>query len=190
MVVSRVLLVLCAGASVVVGAEPEWEREYEQVRKIALRDARVRAAFEAAEKKLEAKILEIDPALKPHLEARRLRPAEPVRQEPEKTAKPEKSGFFSIFRSKTAQEQPRAGGFQPADPGQSAALKHEVLPGETLTAIAARYEVSAEEIQKANGIKDPRRLRAGQVLVVPGGRQLGETERREWDRMWDETVRH
>ena len=46
-------------------------QEYEQVRKIALRDPKVREAFQRAEERLQAKIDELDPALKS-------RPATPV----------------------------------------------------------------------------------------------------------------
>ncbi len=183
----RITLGVLCSASLVLGADPDLEREYEQVRKIALRDAKVRAAFDAAEKKLEAKILEIDPELKRYLESRR------IAQEPTQTTKREtpKTGWFSIFRSKSKTESatpPRVGGFQPVESGPE--LKHEVVPGDTLSSIAVRYQTSVEEIQKANGLKDPRKLRVGQVLLVPGVRELGETDKREWDRLWDETVRH
>jgi nucleoid-associated protein YgaU len=43
-------------------------REYDQVRKIALKDPKVRAAFERANEKLEKRIIEIDPTLKPFIE--------------------------------------------------------------------------------------------------------------------------
>src|SRR3954463_5870939 len=43
------------------------KQEYEQVRKIALRDPKVRAAYAEADRRLEAKILEIDPALASYL---------------------------------------------------------------------------------------------------------------------------
>ena len=40
------------------------EQEYQQVRKIALRDPKVRAAYDEADQRLEAKMVQIDPALK------------------------------------------------------------------------------------------------------------------------------
>ena len=43
-------------------------QEYDQVRKIALKDPKVRAAFERANEKLNRRIIEIDPALKPFVE--------------------------------------------------------------------------------------------------------------------------
>lgn len=42
-----------------------------------------------------------------------------------------------------------------------------VQSGDTLLAIAAKFGVSAEAIQEANGIVDPRRLQIEQELVIP-----------------------
>ncbi len=44
---------------------------------------------------------------------------------------------------------------------------HVVQQGDTLGAIARRYGSSVASISAANGIRDPRRLRIGQQLVVP-----------------------
>ena len=46
------------------------EQEYQQVRKIALRDPKVRAAYDEADQRLEAKMAQIDPALKPYMKTR------------------------------------------------------------------------------------------------------------------------
>ena len=46
---------------------------------------------------------------------------------------------------------------------------YTVQPGETLVAIAKRYKVSPEIIMRINGIRDARRLRAGQRIKVPHG---------------------
>ena len=46
---------------------------------------------------------------------------------------------------------------------------HTVQNGETLTSIAKRYGTSPVELQRVNGIKDPRRLQIGQKLSVAGG---------------------
>ena len=43
-------------------------QEYTQARKIALKDPRVRTAFDKANKVLEKRIIEIDPTLKPFIE--------------------------------------------------------------------------------------------------------------------------
>jgi LysM repeat protein len=42
-----------------------------------------------------------------------------------------------------------------------------VQSGDTLLAIAAQFGVTAEAIQEANGIVDPRRLQIGQELIIP-----------------------
>ncbi len=46
---------------------------------------------------------------------------------------------------------------------------HTITPRDSLYAIAKRYNVRVAELQSANGITDPGRLRAGTVLKVPGG---------------------
>jgi LysM domain len=45
--------------------------EYNQVRKIALKDPKVRAAFRKANDELDRRIIEIDPSLKPFVEQQR-----------------------------------------------------------------------------------------------------------------------
>lgn len=55
----------------------------------------------------------------------------------------------------------------PAVPGP----KHTVAKGETLTSIAKRYNIPIPELQKANNIKDDRKLQIGQVLTLPAGTQ-------------------
>lgn len=53
------------------------------------------------------------------------------------------------------------------------ALAHTVAPGETLLAIARRYGTTVEELARLNGLKDPNRIRAGQVLRVRPGVEVG-----------------
>lgn len=48
--------------------------------------------------------------------------------------------------------------------------------GETIGAIAQRYGVSTQTLLKANGIRDPRRVSVGQVLVIPGYRPRRSAE--------------
>lgn len=54
---------------------------------------------------------------------------------------------------------PRAGG---------EAVKHVVRPGETLGAIARKYQVRVGDIATANSISDPARIRPGMELTIPG----------------------
>ena len=51
------------------GSDPA--EEYNQVRKIALKDPKVRAAFRKANDELDRRIIEIDPSLKPFVEQQR-----------------------------------------------------------------------------------------------------------------------
>jgi LysM repeat protein len=52
-------------------------------------------------------------------------------------------------------------------PAPGARGRYRVEPGDTLSAIAARFDVSEEALRRANGIDDPDELVAGRVLVVP-----------------------
>jgi LysM repeat protein len=46
-------------------------------------------------------------------------------------------------------------------------VQHTVSSGETLHRIAQRYDTSVLDIAEANGLSDPRRIYAGQVLCIP-----------------------
>jgi cell wall-associated NlpC family hydrolase len=46
-------------------------------------------------------------------------------------------------------------------------LTHTVRPGENLYRISLRYGVTVEAIARANGLTDPERIRAGQILTIP-----------------------
>ncbi len=48
-------------------------------------------------------------------------------------------------------------------------VQHRVQPGETLWAISWRYGVSLDALVAANGIADPDRIRAGDLLTIPAG---------------------
>jgi len=50
----------------------------------------------------------------------------------------------------------------------SQSFVHIVEPGETVYHIAQTYGVSADRLMTANGIGDPRELRVGQSLIIPG----------------------
>jgi murein DD-endopeptidase MepM/ murein hydrolase activator NlpD len=52
--------------------------------------------------------------------------------------------------------------------GSQQAVTHVVVPGETVYHIAREYGVSVGRLMVANGLIDPRELRVGQVLTIPG----------------------
>lgn len=61
--------------------------------------------------------------------------------------------------------------------GADAAEHHTVQSGDTLSGIAANYPgVSWQDIQKANRIGDPRKIRPGQKLVIPVQSDEGMTD--------------
>ncbi len=54
-----------------------------------------------------------------------------------------------------------------AAPMKNGAKTHELQPGETLTKVAATYGVGIVDLEKANNIADPTKIRAGTVLTLP-----------------------
>jgi murein DD-endopeptidase MepM/ murein hydrolase activator NlpD len=60
---------------------------------------------------------------------------------------------------------PEAAGRSPARAADG--RRHVVRPGETLSGVAQRYGTSQAVLARANGVKAPYRLLAGQVLAIP-----------------------
>ena len=58
-----------------------------------------------------------------------------------------------------------------ATPAQPTTSSYTVVPGDTLTAIAARLHTTVAALVSANGLKNPSLIRIGQVLTVPGAAQ-------------------
>ena len=112
--------------------------EYEQVKKIALKDPKVRAAFDKANQMLDRRMIQIYPSLKPFIEAQR--------------AKAKRS-------EKAAKSAPAL--------RSAAGRTHIVAKGETLTSIAKRYKLSVDRLAKANNIAKEGTLKVGQKLVIP-----------------------
>ncbi len=57
---------------------------------------------------------------------------------------------------------------------EHAVATHKVMQGQTLYRISRAYGVSVEELMDANRIDDPRELKEGELLYVPGARQRKE----------------
>ena len=142
------------------------EKEYQQVRTIALRDARVQAASREADRRLDAKIIQIDPALDSYVKARQAAregtPAPKPVAKPFVTAKP-------VARPATKSA--------PAKPAVANKGTHVVAIGETLGGIAAKHHVNVAALKTANHIQDERKLRVGQVLTIPTGKTAPTTKR-------------
>jgi lipoprotein NlpD len=51
-----------------------------------------------------------------------------------------------------------------------------VRPGENLYRISKAYDVSIEELVRANGIKDPKLILSGQRLLIPGAKRIVPVE--------------
>ncbi len=121
--------------------------EYDQVRKIAMRDPKVQSAYAAADRKLAERIVEIDPALKNYQPGTAAKvSATPSKARPTKQ-KSKPSGVPKVAKGRT----------------------HTVAKGETLSGIATAYRVSVASIQAANKITDQHRLNVGQTLKIPSG---------------------
>jgi LysM repeat protein len=119
------------------------EKEYQQVRTIALRDPRVQSAYRDADRRLDDKILRIDPALESYVKARQAAREGPAAPKP---AQPVTKPFTKPAASKAT---------------------HAVAAGETLGGIAAKHHVTVAALKTANDIQDERKLRVGQVLTIP-----------------------
>jgi LysM repeat protein len=56
---------------------------------------------------------------------------------------------------------------QPTAAPAAGAVTHIVKAGETLSGIAQEYNVTVQGIVETNGLANPDRLEAGQVLIIP-----------------------
>jgi LysM repeat protein len=139
-------------------SRPDIAQEYDQVRRIALRDPKVQKGFEKANRQLEEKIVELDPALADY------RPSRPHEEMPRenRVARPEplRPAPVPATRSKpSVKPVPRI-----AAPARK---EHTLAKGETLGSVAGKYHVSVQELRAANQIRDDRKLAVGQVLIIP-----------------------
>jgi LysM repeat protein len=129
-------------------AATDLDQEYEVARRIALRDAKVREAYEEADRKLEARIVQVDPALAgytPHHAGGRASAQASTPPKPKEKSKP-------------AAASPAQGGFY---------ATHTVAKDETLGAIARKYGVTVAALKSINHITDEKKLSIGQILTIP-----------------------
>ena len=136
-------VVLLAAPALQASSTGNLEQEYQQVRRIALRDPKVQAAYEEADRKLQAKIVQIDPALANYQHFRA--------SEPETTATAPKPATHA----------------KPPVASESTQATHTVLKGDTLSGIASHYGVTVAALKSANHIVDEKKLGVGQVLKIP-----------------------
>ena len=130
-------------------------QEYIQARKIALKDARVQEAYQRADEKLDERILEIDPSLKPYMDRRK-------GQQPAASA-PVKAKAATPVKHTAA------------TPKKSTGAAYVVTKGDTLSSIAVHYNVSVASLKSANNITDERKLRVGRKLVIPSAKSAAKT---------------
>jgi LysM repeat protein len=76
-----------------------------------------------------------------------------------------KTAGASAAPAKSAMAEPAAA---PAAKGSGDTVKHIVKAGETLGAIARKYQVKVGEIATANNISDPKKIHPGMELIIPG----------------------
>ena len=123
--------------------------EYEQVRLIALRDPKVKAAFEEANRKLNAKIVEIDPALEGYT---RGQPLTTTRVNSTTSASVKSKPFVPPSKPKAATAH---------------ATTHVIATGDTLSSIAAHYKITVADLKAANPTVDEKKLQVTEKLNIP-----------------------
>jgi membrane-bound lytic murein transglycosylase D len=67
-----------------------------------------------------------------------------------------------------AAPEPSRAETEPASEPAPAPRRYVIAAGDTLGSVGQRFGIAAEELAAANGISDPRSLRPGQVLELPG----------------------
>lgn len=111
----------------------------------------------------------------PNVDPRRLRPGQRVRLPSTAAAGAEAAVSEVVDRPEDADAGEAPTARPPARPAT-----HVVGSGETLSSIAARYQTSVEVLMELNAITDPRRLQAGQTLLLPrngaGGPEVPEVQ--------------
>lgn len=81
---------------------------------------------------------------------------------------PGKAMHSNSVAAEPAAAKPAAAESHAAVRASTDTVKHVVKPGETLGAIARKYQVKVGEIATANNITDPAKIRPGMELTIPG----------------------
>ena len=152
---SRFLLaiILLVPAAAFSAPSAKLDKEYDQVRAIALRDPKVKAAFEKADQRLEEKIVEIDPALKGYVKGHP-NPAPVKNTTAQSSVKPKP--FVPPSKPKAATAHPTT---------------HIIATGDTLSTIAAKYKITVAELKAANPTVDEKKLQVTEKLTIPASHQ-------------------
>ncbi len=151
-----VTIVAASSSLRVFAASSDTQQEYEQVRKIALKDPKVRAAFDHANDKLNERILEIDPSLRPIVE--------------------QKTSGQPAQRQVAQHEAPSLVPFH--------SHTHVVTKGETLTSIAIKYKINVARLKAANNLSGNEKLRVGQRLTIPSPQKTTASSSHEGESWW------
>lgn len=142
-----------------IAASAAGPQDYDTIRRIAMRDRRVQDAFAKAYQRLDERIIEVDPSLAGYVKSH---PAGQSTSASTSTRGSTTSAHPAPTHTTTFRAEPKKA------PAPAANQKtHTVQSGETLSSIAAQYGVSAESIQGTNRIRDAKKLKVGQVLVIP-----------------------
>ena len=67
---------------------------------------------------------------------------------------------------------------------------HIIKSGDTLSALARKYGTTVEALAKANDIADPDKIKAGQVLRLPGDARVRCHKVEKGDTLWDIAQKH
>lgn len=70
--------------------------------------------------------------------------------------------------SSSSSVSPATSGFSSVSAPSGGGTSYVVQPGDTPSGIARKFGLSSSQLMSANGISDPRKLRVGQSLVIPG----------------------
>jgi len=93
----------------------------------------------------------------------------------------EKTDFASSVADETVTRAAISGSIAPIPPRQvefelTEELFYQVDAGETLSEIAAAFDLDARTLARHNGLSDPDALQAGQIIRIPPGGELPQTE--------------